>query len=71
MFEESNGKRVKRLVDSIPKAHTWLPDGMVALGVRNCSCKRADGAYTLGCREPKRKYRLTWLSILDLDFSFG
>lgn len=55
MFEESYGKPVKRLVDSIPKAHTRQRDGMVELGVRNCSCKRAAGAYTLGYREPKKE----------------
>jgi hypothetical protein len=37
--EKSHGKRVKVPVDSIPKAHTWLPDGALACGVQNCFCR--------------------------------
>jgi hypothetical protein len=58
VFEGSYGKRVKWLADSIPTAHTWRRDGTGALGVRNCSCKRAGGAYILGWQGPKKKFRL-------------
>jgi hypothetical protein len=33
-------------VESILKAHTWLPDGALASGVQNCGRERAGGMYT-------------------------
>src|SRR5438094_781503 len=41
------------LVDSIPKAHTWLPDGALASEVQNCGCKQASGAYTAVAQDAK------------------
>ena len=41
------------LVDSIPKAHTWLPDGALASEVQNCGCKQASGAYTALAQDAK------------------
>ena len=58
MSEKSHGKRVKVPVDSIPKAHTWLPDGALASGVQNCGCERAGGGILLWLRMPKWK---SWL----------
>jgi len=51
--EKSHGKRVKVPVDSIPKAHTWLPDGASASGVQNCGCERARGVYTAVAQDAK------------------
>jgi hypothetical protein len=51
--EKSYGKRVKVPVDSIPKAHTWLPDGALASGVQNCGRERAGGAYTAVAQDAK------------------
>ena len=33
-------------VESILKAHTWLPHGGLASGVQNCGRERAGGMYT-------------------------
>jgi len=41
--EKSYGKRVKVPVDSIPKAHTRMPDRALASGVHNRGCERAGG----------------------------
>ena len=51
MSEKSRGKRVKVPAGSIPKAHTWLPDGALAFDVQNCGCGRAGGVNTalVGC----------------------
>ena len=51
--EKSRGKRVKVPVDSIPKAHTWLPDGALAPGVQNCGCERGGGVYTAVAQDGK------------------
>jgi hypothetical protein len=48
-----NGSKVP--ADSIPKAHTRLPDGALAPGVWNCGCAQAGGYILLGFRMPKRK----------------
>lgn len=53
MSGKSCGKRVKVPVDSIAKAHTWLPDGALASGVQNCSRERAGGAYTAVAQDAK------------------
>jgi hypothetical protein len=53
--EKSLGKRVRVPVDSILKAHDWLPDGALAPGVRNCCCARAGGYVLQGFRIPKWK----------------
>jgi len=37
--EKLGWKRAKVAVNSIPKVHTWLPDGTLAPGVRNCGCE--------------------------------
>jgi hypothetical protein len=44
--EKSCGKRVKVAVDSIPKAHTALPDGALASEVQYRGCERTGGMYT-------------------------
>jgi len=56
--EKSYGKRVKVPVDSIPKAHTWLPDGALTPGAQNCGCERA-GGYTAVVRDAKMEI-LVW-----------
>lgn len=55
MSEKSYGKRVKVPVDSIPKAHTWLPDRALAPGAQNCGCERAGGCMLLWLGMPKWK----------------
>jgi len=51
--EKSYGKQIKVPVGSIPKAHTWLPDGALASEVQNCGCKQASGAYTAVAQDAK------------------
>ena len=53
MSEKSYGKQIKVPVGSIPKAHTWLPDGALASEVQNCGCKQASGAYTAVAQDAK------------------
>ncbi len=53
MSEKSYGKRVKVPAGSIPKAHTWLPDGALASGVQNCGRERAGGVYTAVAQDAK------------------
>lgn len=53
--EKSRGQRVRVPVDPILKAHTWLPDGTLATGVRNCGRERAGGCILTGFRMPKWK----------------
>ena len=53
MSEKSYGKRVKVPVDSITKAHTWLPDGALPSGVQNCGCERAGGVYSTVAQDAK------------------
>jgi len=51
-------------VDSIPKAHTWLPDRALAPGAQNCGCERAGGVYAAVARDAKMEIRVgsmkTW-----------
>ena len=51
--EKSRWKRVKAPVDSIPKAHTRLPDAALASGVRYCGCERAGGVYAAVAQDAK------------------
>ena len=51
--EKSQGKRVKVPVDSIPKAHTWLPDGALASGVQSCGRERGGRLYTAVAQDAK------------------
>ncbi len=53
MSEKSHGRRVKVPVDSIPKAHSWLPDGALAPGVQNWGCERAGGVYIVRAQDAK------------------
>ncbi len=53
MFEKSYGKQVKVSVDSIPKAHTWLPDGVLASGVQNFVANGPVGCILPWFRMPK------------------
>jgi len=51
--EKSGGKRAKRAVDSIPKAHTSLPDGALVSGVQDCGRERAGEVYTAVAQDAK------------------
>jgi hypothetical protein len=51
--EKSHGKRIEVPVDSIPKAHTRLPDGTLASGPQNCGCERAGGVYNVVAQDAK------------------
>jgi hypothetical protein len=64
--EISRGKRVKAPVDSIPKAHTWLPDGALASGGRDCGRERAGGMYTAVAQDVKMEI-LVMFSHFDCD----
>jgi len=61
--EKSYGKRVKVPVDSIPKAHPWLPDGALASGVQIVVANEPMGCILLSLRMPKWK---SWLSFKSL-----
>ena len=53
MFEKSCVKRAKVPVDSIPRAHRWLPDGAPPSGVKGFGSKRAGGVYAAVVQEAK------------------
>ena len=63
MSEKSYGKQIKVPVGSIPKAHTWLPDGALASEVQNCGCKQASGAYTAVAQDAKMEILVNIRSI--------
>ena len=73
MSEKSYGKRVEMPVDSISKAHTWLPDGPLACGVQNCGCKQASGAHSAVAQDAKmeiwlRRHRGLLVAALAVAF---
>ena len=67
MSQKSHGKRVKVPVDSIRKAHTWLPDSTLASGVQNCGCERAGGVYIASAQDAKMEIQATALWMKDQE----
>jgi len=70
--EKSFGKRVKVLVDAIPKEHTWLPDGTpvpLCGRVRNCGSNEPVGRILLRFKMPKWKSWLEFRFAISLDFA--
>ena len=51
--EKSHGKRVKVLVDAMPKANTGLPDAALPCGMQYCGRERAGRTYTAVVRGAK------------------
>ena len=58
MSAKSHGKQIKVPVGSIPKAHTWLPDGALAYEVQTAVANKPVGRILLWLRMPKWK---SWL----------
>ena len=53
MSEKLYGKQIKVPVGSIPKAHTWLPDGALASEVQTAVANKPVGRILLWLRMPK------------------
>jgi chorismate synthase len=56
---KSHGKRIKVLVDAMPKAPMELPDAALAPGVQHCGRERAGGCILAWFVMPKWKSWLT------------